>query len=78
MYVDQILYYARCENPEKDYLSQTSHLEDVVHDVLLKCTYLLQKDYDWDRRIRCYLSIRMRTASYSFQIVQNDKIFNLS
>ena len=44
MYVDQILYYARCENPEKDYFVKRLILEDVVHDVLLKYrTYLLQK-----------------------------------
>ena len=36
MYVDQILYYARSENPEKDYFIKELDLYDIVHKVLLK------------------------------------------
>ena len=36
MYVDQILYYARSENPEKDYFIKELNLSDIVHKVLLK------------------------------------------
>lgn len=36
MYVDQILYYARSENPEKDYFIKELNLSDVIHKVLLK------------------------------------------
>ena len=36
MYVDQILYYARSENPEKDYFIKELDLSDIVHKVLLK------------------------------------------
>ncbi len=44
MYVDQILYYARSENPEKDYFIKELNLSDVVHKVLLKYrTYLLDE-----------------------------------
>ncbi len=36
MYVDQILYYALSENPEKDYFIKELDLSDIVHKVLLK------------------------------------------
>ena len=43
-YVDQILYYARSENPEKDYFIKELNLLDVVHNVLLKYrVYLLDE-----------------------------------
>lgn len=44
MYVDQILYYARSENTEKDYFIKELNLSDVVHKVLLKYRiYLLDE-----------------------------------
>ena len=44
MYVDQILYYARSENPEKDYFIKELNLSDVIHKVLLKYrVYLLDE-----------------------------------
>lgn len=44
MYVDQILYYARSENPEKDYFIKKLNLSDIVHKVLLKYRiYLLDE-----------------------------------
>ena len=44
MYVDQILYYARSENPEKDYFIKKLNLSDIVHKVLLKYrVYLLDE-----------------------------------
>ncbi len=44
MYVDQILYYVRSENPEKDYFIKELNLSDVVHKVLLKYrSYLLDE-----------------------------------
>ena len=44
MYVDQILYYARSENPEKDYFIKDLNLSDIVHKVLLKYrVYLLDE-----------------------------------
>ena len=44
MYVDQILYYARSVNPEKDYFIKELNLSDVIHKVLLKYrVYLLDE-----------------------------------
>lgn len=44
MYVEQVLYYARSENPEKDYFVKELCLADVVHTVLLKYRrYLLDE-----------------------------------
>lgn len=44
MYVDQILYYARSENPEKDYFIKELNLSDIIHKVLLKYrVYLLDE-----------------------------------
>ena len=44
MYVDQILYYARSENPEKDYFIKELNLSDIIHRVLLKYRiYLLDE-----------------------------------
>ena len=44
MYIDQVLYYARSENPEKDYFIKELDLSDVVHKVLLKYRiYLLDE-----------------------------------
>lgn len=44
LYVDQILYYARSDNPEKDYFIKELNLSDVVHKVLLKYRiYLLDE-----------------------------------
>ncbi len=44
MYIDQVLYYARSENPEKDYFIKELNLSDVVHKVLLKYRiYLLDE-----------------------------------
>lgn len=43
-YIDQILYYARCDNPEKDYFVKEINLSDLIHSVLLKYrTYLLDE-----------------------------------
>ncbi len=40
---EQILYYARSQNPEKDYFIKKVHLEDVIHSLILKNQfYLLQ------------------------------------
>lgn len=42
--VEQMLYYARSENTEKDYFIKELHLEEVVHDIILKFRhYLLEK-----------------------------------
>lgn len=35
-YVDQILYYVRCQHAEKDYLIKETSLKKVIHDVALK------------------------------------------
>ena len=35
-YIEQILYYVRSENPEKDYLIKKHYLEDIVKNVALK------------------------------------------
>ena len=44
MYVDQILYYARSENPEKDYFIKELNLSDAINKVLLKYRpYLLDE-----------------------------------
>lgn len=44
MYVEQILYYARSENPEKDYFIKELNLANVMHKVLLKYrVYLLDE-----------------------------------
>lgn len=43
MLVEQMLYYARSENPEKDYFVQQLCLEDVMHRVLLKYRYTLME-----------------------------------
>lgn len=39
--VEQMLYYARSENTEKDYFVKQLWLEDVVHNVILKFRYSL-------------------------------------
>lgn len=40
---EQILYYARSQNPEKDYFIKKVHLEDIIHSLILKNQfYLLQ------------------------------------
>lgn len=44
MYVDQILYYARSENPEKDYFIKELNLSDIIHKVLLKYRIYLLDD----------------------------------
>lgn len=44
IYVDQILYYARSENTEKDYFIKELNLSDAIHKVLLKYrVYLLDR-----------------------------------
>lgn len=44
MYIEQILYYARSENPEKDYFIKELNLSDIIHKVLLKYRlYLLDE-----------------------------------
>lgn len=35
-YVDQVLYYVRCEHAEKDYLIKETSLKKVIHEVALK------------------------------------------
>ena len=35
-YVDQVLYYVRCQHAEKDYLIKETSLKKVIHDVALK------------------------------------------
>ncbi len=34
--VDQVLYYVRAENSEKDYLIKSCHLKKIVHEVILR------------------------------------------
>ena len=44
LYVDQMLYYARSENPEKDYFVKKIKLSEVIHKVVIKYkNYLLDK-----------------------------------
>ena len=44
LYVDQMLYYARSENPEKDYFVKKMKLSEVIHKVVIKYkNYLLDK-----------------------------------
>lgn len=44
LYVDQMLYYARSENPEKDYFVKKIKLSKVIHKVVIKYkNYLLDK-----------------------------------
>ena len=43
-YVEQILYYSRSNNPEKDYFIKKISLEDIIHQVLLNYKdYLLKQ-----------------------------------
>lgn len=41
--VEQMLYYARSENTEKDYFVRKLNLEDVIHHVILKFRHSLQE-----------------------------------
>lgn len=44
LYVDQMLYYARSENPEKDYFVKKIKLSEAIHKVVIKYkNYLLDK-----------------------------------
>lgn len=47
-YVEQILYYARGENAEKDYLITSHNLEDIIKGIALKNKdYLLENNIDF-------------------------------
>lgn len=56
LYIDQMLYYARSENPEKDYFIKKIKLSEVIHKVIIRYRgYLLDKkitlnieDLDYD------------------------------
>lgn len=51
--VEQMLYYARSENTEKDYFVRRLSLPDVVHDILLKYRrYFLDAGIELDIRIK--------------------------
>lgn len=44
LYIDQMLYYARSENPEKDYFVKKVKLSEVIHKVVIRYKqYLLDK-----------------------------------
>lgn len=44
--VEQVLYYARSENPEKDYFIKSIKLSDIIHQVIIQ-----NKDYFLEHRI---------------------------
>ena len=47
-YVDQVLYYTRCENAPKDYLIKTTNLAKIIKNVGLKnMDYLLENKIDY-------------------------------
>ena len=42
--VEQMLYYARSENTEKDYFVKQLQLDEVIHNVILKFRHSLMED----------------------------------
>lgn len=72
--VEQMLYYARSENPENDYFIRKTSLDEIVHDVILKYRrYLIESNVNLniilDNDI-VYTDIKWLTFILS-QIVQN-------
>ena len=44
LYIEQMLYYARSDNTEKDYFVKKIKLSDIIHKVIIRCrSYLLDK-----------------------------------
>ena len=72
--VEQMLYYARSENTEKDYFVKELHLEEVIHSIILKFRHSLIESiaviniHDLDNTV--YTDIKWLTFILS-QIVQN-------
>ena len=59
--VEQMLYYARSEDTEKDYFVRPLNLEDVVHNVLLKFRHaFMEKKRRW---LMCGISVMSFTRT---------------
>ncbi|HIY63136.1 MAG TPA: sensor histidine kinase [Candidatus Mediterraneibacter stercoripullorum] len=72
--VEQMLYYARSENPENDYFIRKTSLDEVVHSVILKYRhYLIEQSVKLNidiNNVIVYTDIKWLTFILS-QIVQN-------
>lgn len=73
-YVEQVLYYVRSENPEKDYLIKQVNLKEIINKVALKNKdYLLESQIDF---LVSDIDLEILTDAKWFEFILNQIINN--